>query len=166
MIILQTRSKTTGQYLKWRVLYISSGEFYISQVESAVSQVESAISQVESAVSQVESAVSHVESAISQVESSRSEEESSVKENQGQVRKKLKLSLDKKGKKEDKSNRWHFVSTEEQNSQSVKFVPTNTATSTKWALTNFTEWSINRSNCHTSGYLAGTCNPIVAKTGK
>ncbi len=49
-------------------------------------------------------------------ESSSSEEESSEKENQGQVRKRLKLSLDKKGKKEDKSSRWHFVSAEEQDS--------------------------------------------------
>ncbi len=59
------------------------------------------------------------------------------------MRKKLKLSLDKK---EDKSSRWHFVSAEEQDSLSVKFVPKNTATSTKWALTNFTEWSKGRSD--------------------
>ncbi len=49
------------------------------------------------------------------------------------------------GKKEDKSNRWHFVSTELetrilcQNLILINY--TATSTSTKWALTNCTEWS-------------------------
>ena len=64
-----------------------------------------------------------------------SSKEETEKENQAW---KLKLTLNKKGKGEQ-SSRWHFVDDEE-DSLSIKFVPKNTATSTKWAVTNFENW--------------------------
>ena len=52
-----------------------------------------------------------------------------------------KLSLPKEGKE----NRWRFV--DKGSSSSEKFVPKSTATSTKWAVSNFVAWQDGR-NAH------------------
>ena len=48
--------------------------------------------------------------------------------------KKLKLSLS------HVRDRWHFVSEEQEEELSRKYVPKNTVSSTKWAMANFTSW--------------------------
>ena len=54
-------------------------------------------------------------------------------------KKKLKLSVPK-----DKENRWQFVDDAKEAALSKKFVPKNTATSTKWAVSNFVAWRDGR----------------------
>ena len=49
--------------------------------------------------------------------------------------KKLKLSVPK-----DKENRWQFVDDTMEVAFSKQFVPKNTTTSTKWAVSNFVAW--------------------------
>ena len=59
--------------------------------------------------------------------------------------KKLRLSVSVARKKKAASlavgSRYNFLDEEEKKLIAVKFVPENTAKSTKWALTNFTDWS-------------------------
>ena len=64
------------------------------------------------------------------------------KENTPLSSKKLKLSLTKNTKQEvgGDSARWHFLSAAEEESLSERYVPKNTASSTKWAVSNFQEW--------------------------
>ena len=78
--------------------------------------------------------------------------------------KELKLS-----KKEPSGERWHFISDDEEDDLSKKFVPKNTTASTKWALTNFNTWRQSR-NKRFSGnpekqvpvnFLEGTDNPAA-----
>ena len=70
------------------------------------------------------------------------------KENEPPVPKKQKLSLSlkKKDKKrvQGESSRWNFISEEEESSLSTLFVPKNTESSTKWALSNFMQWKMSR----------------------
>ena len=61
--------------------------------------------------------------------------------------KKLRLSLQKRHKQvaeKDKENRWQFVDEAEEAALGKKFVPKNTATSTKWAVSNFVAWRDSR----------------------
>jgi len=55
------------------------------------------------------------------------------------LKKKLKLSVPK-----DKESRWQFVDDAMEAALSKKFVPKNTATSTKWAVSNFVAWRNGR----------------------
>ena len=55
------------------------------------------------------------------------------------LKKKLKLSVPK-----DKESRWQFVDDAMEAALSKKFVPKNTATSTKWAVLNFVAWRNGR----------------------
>ena len=57
--------------------------------------------------------------------------------------KKLKLSLSKEGKE----NRWQFVDKAKEAALQKNFVPKNTTTSTKWAVSNFVVWRDGR-NAH------------------
>lgn len=57
------------------------------------------------------------------------------------TRKKLKLSL---RKEQDKENRWQFMDETKEQVLGTKFVPKNTATSTKWAVSNFVAWCDSR----------------------
>ncbi len=52
-----------------------------------------------------------------------------------------KLKLDKK---KPSAERWHFISEEREEVLGKKYVPKNTATSTKWALGNFSSWRDSR----------------------
>ena len=56
--------------------------------------------------------------------------------------KRKRLTLCKKLKQ--KENRWEFVNAAKEEALSLKFVPKNTSTNTKWALTNFTSWRDSR----------------------
>ena len=67
-----------------------------------------------------------------------SSDESST-ENEAPKPKKLKLSVPK-----DKENRWQFVDGKTEAAFSKQFVPKNTATSTKWAVSNFVAWRDGR----------------------
>ena len=78
--------------------------------------------------------------------------------------KKLKLS-----KKESSGERWHFISDDEEEDLGKKFVPKNTAASTKWVLANFNRWRQSR-NKRFSGnpekqvpgnFLEGTDDPAT-----
>ena len=71
--------------------------------------------------------------------------------------------------KEPSGERWHFISNDEEEDLGKKFVPKNTAASTKWALANFNAWRQSR-NKHFSGnpkkqvpgnFLEGTDNPAA-----
>ena len=55
------------------------------------------------------------------------------------LKKKLKLSVPK-----DKDSRWQFVDDATEAALSKEFVPKNTATSTKWAVSNFVAWRNGR----------------------
>ena len=54
--------------------------------------------------------------------------------------KKLKLSVSR-ARAQD---RWHFISEAQEQALSKKFVPKNTASSTKWAMSIFTSWKRGR----------------------
>ena len=54
-------------------------------------------------------------------------------------KKKLKLSVPK-----DKESRWQFVDDATEVAFGKQFVPKNTATSTKWAMSNFVAWRNGR----------------------
>ena len=75
--------------------------------------------------------------------------------------KKLKLS-----NKEPTGERWHFISDDEEEDFSKKFVPKNTAASTKWALANFNVWR-QSGNKHflekqvPGNFLEGTNDPAA-----
>ena len=55
------------------------------------------------------------------------------------LKKKLKLSVSK-----DKESQWQFVDDATEAALSKEFVPKNTATSTKWAVSNFVAWRNGR----------------------
>ena len=55
------------------------------------------------------------------------------------LKKKLKLSVPK-----DKESRWQFVDDATEAALSKEFVPKNTTTSTKWAMSNFVVWRNGR----------------------
>ena len=77
---------------------------------------------------------------------SESEAESDNRSRPG--KKRLKLSLSKKGKcrAQDKENceRFEFISGAEVKTLGKRFVPKNTESSTKWALTNYVSWRDKR----------------------
>ena len=54
-------------------------------------------------------------------------------------KKKLKLSVPK-----DKESRWQFMNDAMEAAFGKQFVPKNTATSTKWAMSNFVAWRNGR----------------------
>ena len=76
-----------------------------------------------------------------------SESESDCEESHPPLKKKLKLSLSKKGKckaKKENSDRFKFFSNARLETLGKKFVPKNTESSSKWALSNFLSWMDNR----------------------
>ena len=62
--------------------------------------------------------------------------------NSNPPKKKLKLSLPKEGKE----NHWKFVDEAKEAALQEKFVLKNTATSTKWAVSNFVAWRDGRNS--------------------
>ena len=75
------------------------------------------------------------------------------KENEPPQKKKRRLSLSQKKSNDEVEKNigswWNFIREEEQSSLATNFVPKNTASSTKWALSNFMEWkaSLNETFC-------------------
>ena len=47
-------------------------------------------------------------------------------------------------KEKDKENCWQFVDETKEQALGTKFVPTNTATSMKWAVSNYAAWRDSR----------------------
>ena len=70
-----------------------------------------------------------------------SEDNSSAESEALAPRKKMKLSV---RKEKDKENRWQFVDETKEQALGTKFVPKNTVTSTKWAVSNFVSWHNSR----------------------
>lgn len=70
-----------------------------------------------------------------------SEDDSSAESEAPAPRKKMKISV---RKEKDKENRWQFVDETKEQALGMKFIPKNTVTSTKWAVSNFVSWSNSR----------------------
>ena len=87
--------------------------------------------------------------------------------------KELRLSLQMRHKQvveKDKENRWQFVDEAEEATLGKKFVPENTATSTKWAVSNFVAWRDSRNAWYhepekqvTIGLLQSTHTAVLNK---
>ena len=71
-------------------------------------------------------------------------------------KKKLSLSLRKRGTQE-KENRFTFLEAAEQEMLGEKFVPKNTAVSTKWAVSNFESWRKSRNSSVDSEHVPANC---------